>query len=197
VKKILMICTALLLTVGLVGAGTFAFFSDTETSLGNTFTAGTLDLNLDGGNVNVVKFNVTNAAPGGTGGATWTLANVGTLAGFLDLESISVFNAGGLHPEPEWAPDPLNLGHLGTYMNIHLFIDVDNDGISEPGDTTIYMGALSGLAASYALNHPLVASGGTAFIRLNWWIPATVGNWIMGDTATLSITFELAQTAGQ
>ncbi len=45
-KKILFTVMAVVLCLGLMGAA-FAYFSDTETSEGNTFTAGTLDLQLD------------------------------------------------------------------------------------------------------------------------------------------------------
>lgn len=34
------------IAAAMLGAGTFAYFSDTETSSGNTFTAGTIDLTL-------------------------------------------------------------------------------------------------------------------------------------------------------
>jgi len=46
VKKLLLSALTLLLVIGLVGAGTYAWFQDTETSTGNTFTAGTLDLKI-------------------------------------------------------------------------------------------------------------------------------------------------------
>ena len=45
-KALLMSLLAVALIGGLVGGGLFAYFSDTETSLGNTFRAGTLDLVL-------------------------------------------------------------------------------------------------------------------------------------------------------
>jgi spore coat-associated protein N len=40
---------SLMVVVGLVGGGAFAYFSDTETSSGNTFTAGSLDLAMSNG----------------------------------------------------------------------------------------------------------------------------------------------------
>jgi len=46
-KKILISVMSLALVVGLLGAGAMAYFSDVETSEGNTFTAGTLDLAMD------------------------------------------------------------------------------------------------------------------------------------------------------
>ena len=49
-RRILMSVLAIAMTLTLVGGATFAYFSDTETSSGNTFTAGTLDLMIrDGG----------------------------------------------------------------------------------------------------------------------------------------------------
>ncbi len=57
--------------VGVVGAvaigGTIAYFSDTETSTGNTFTAGTLDFNiLDPATSGHQVFDVSNMKPGDT-----------------------------------------------------------------------------------------------------------------------------------
>ena len=45
-KKILGLTVAALLVIGLVGGGTWAYFSDTEESTGNVFSSGTLDLGL-------------------------------------------------------------------------------------------------------------------------------------------------------
>jgi spore coat-associated protein N len=63
VKKLLIASLAMILTLGLMG-GSFAYFSDTETSNGNTFTAGTLDLKVD-------------TDP--TGGVTWSDGPLGSL----------------------------------------------------------------------------------------------------------------------
>lgn len=46
-RKILFSLMTLVLVVGLVGGGAFAYFSDTEESKGNTFTAGTIDLEMN------------------------------------------------------------------------------------------------------------------------------------------------------
>jgi len=65
-KKLLLSILAIFLVIGLVGAGTFAWFQDTETSTGNTFTAGTLDLKIYDGN--------TWGDVGPT--AVWTMSNM-------------------------------------------------------------------------------------------------------------------------
>lgn len=61
-KKLLLLTLALLLIAGMAGAGTFAYFTDTETSTGNTFTAGTMDLRDPADAV----ITITNAEPGAT-----------------------------------------------------------------------------------------------------------------------------------
>ena len=45
-RKLLLSMLATFLVIGLVGAGTYAWFQDTETSTENTFTAGTMDLKI-------------------------------------------------------------------------------------------------------------------------------------------------------
>jgi predicted ribosomally synthesized peptide with SipW-like signal peptide len=90
VKKIIGLTIAALLVIAMIAVGTFAYFQDTETSTGNTFAAGTLDLKLDSGDTNVVKFTVTNANPGQSGTGYWTLNNAGSLGGYLNLSGITV-----------------------------------------------------------------------------------------------------------
>ena len=71
-----------LAVVGAVAAavvvGTTAFFSDTETSTGNTFTAGTIDVDINGQNPFVDKFNIGDLKPGETGYMNFRVNNVGT-----------------------------------------------------------------------------------------------------------------------
>jgi len=192
------------MTIALVGAlmggGIFAYFSDVETSTGNTFTAGTLNLNLDGGNTNVVKFTVANVKPGDSGGGTWTVANVGNIAGYLDLESCNVTEAIGTTTDPELADEPTSLDttQLGNYLLVHMFVDANNNGSWDAGETDI-LGtnaipvAINTIAASYNLNLSLAASGGTSYITLRWSVATATGNRIQGDSVTLNITFELQQ----
>ena len=45
-KKILIGLIAIFSIIGLVGTGVWAYFQDTETSTGNIFQAGTLDLKI-------------------------------------------------------------------------------------------------------------------------------------------------------
>lgn len=61
---------ASLLSIGIfasiVGAGTYAYFSDTETSTGNTMTAGVLDLWVNGQDTMILTLGVSNLKPNQT-----------------------------------------------------------------------------------------------------------------------------------
>jgi len=85
-KKILGLSVAALMVMGLVGGGTWAYFSDTETVSDNMFAAGTLDLGLSttaGQNPTqsiTGTFDASNWAPGDTKTATIYVNNEGTIA---------------------------------------------------------------------------------------------------------------------
>jgi len=90
-KKILISLMAIALVIGLVGAGTAAWFSDTETSGDNIFTAGTVEISLTGdAAVGVV---IEDIAPGDTVSAYLRVENDGSLplwfAGYIDSISVS------------------------------------------------------------------------------------------------------------
>jgi predicted ribosomally synthesized peptide with SipW-like signal peptide len=102
-KKWLTILGTLTAIAALVGIGAFGVFSDTETAVGNTFTAGTLDLKVDGGDTPItMAFSTDNMSPGNNyDGGCVTLNNAGTIAGVLGVEVENlVSNENGLI-EPE------------------------------------------------------------------------------------------------
>lgn len=186
--------------LAIAASATGAYLSDSVTSNGNTFAAGTLALNVDGSHSNSVKFNVANLRPGNQPIGTWEVSNVGSLNGYLDLENIVVTNAGGTYTDVEGvAGDPTNQGNLGDLLSVTLFVDNNGDGWFSVGDQTIYSGAPNGLAASYDQNL-LINSGNHNHITLqvNWFShPGTLDNTGQGDTMQLDLAFELAQTTGQ
>ncbi len=124
-KKILL-STALVLFAGtaLVLGGTGAFFSDTETSTGNTFTAGAIDLKID----NSSYYNGV-----ATSTTSWSLT---------DLTIEKFFNFFDLKPG-DYGEDTISL-HVDTndsYLCANVTLTSNNDnGINEPegvdGDVT-------------------------------------------------------------
>jgi len=85
-KKILASIFVIGILALAMGWGTYSWFSDTETSTSNTFTAGTLDIRL--GESEMTEISIGNMAPGDvTGNWVITITNGGTLnlAWFGDL----------------------------------------------------------------------------------------------------------------
>ncbi len=78
-KKILGLTVAALMVMGLIGGGTWAYFSDPEVINSNVFQAGTIDLHVDGQNTWSGTLGWTDAKPGVTD--TLTFSNNGTLSG--------------------------------------------------------------------------------------------------------------------
>jgi spore coat-associated protein N len=201
-KKILGLTIAALLVIGAIGGGTYAYFSDTETSVSNTLTAGTLDLNINGGNIAVTTFNVSAVAPGDSGSDNSTLANVGSLLGELDISTSAVTNtpgAGGSEYEG-------GSGELGANAEIAMYIDVDDSGTFNAGDiglksdnttyadpTPLAYDIIDNYASkSWNATENMSASASDYFYIL-WRVPTGAGNDIQGDSVSVNITFVLEQ----
>lgn len=203
-KKILISILTIAFAASLSVGATSAYFSDTETSNGNTFTAGTLDLNIDGGNTNVVKFTVNNMRPGNQPKNGFTLANVGSINGYLDMENISISNNenGCVDPEIDAGDTTCDTpgagqGELQDVVNLTLFIDYGCDGWISTGDVVFYNDYAGNLPGNFELDEPLNA-GNTVCVEalFDWW-STTDDDKAQGDDMTLDMTFELGQSKGQ
>ena len=106
-----------MLMIGLVsmlgGSGLYSLFNDTETSEGNTFTAGTLDLNV----TDSISFVITvsNIAPGyDSGYYKWCLKNVGSLPGILSARIDIISDDENGITEPEAIAEAEPYGYQGA-----------------------------------------------------------------------------------
>lgn len=119
-KKLILSASILAVTLALVVGGTTAFFSDTETSSGNTFSAGDIDLKIDNTSYYSAMDGIYNAA------TSWLAKDLTTgdmFFNFLDLKP------------GDWGEDTISL-HVGSNpawacMEIDLTSDDDN-GLTEP-----------------------------------------------------------------
>ncbi len=175
-KKILIsVFTILAVSAATFGA-TQALFSDEETSIGNTFSAGTLDLTIDGVNDNVVKFNASNMRPGSQPHGAYTLKNEGSINGKLNLSDIKVYG-----------------GTLGEVVNVALFVDRDGNGWWSTGDVSIYSGKVSDIPSSITFNEQLNAGASTKIVTIfNWWSTPNDNDY-QGESMMVDFTFELLQ----
>lgn len=193
-SKLMVSMLIIAISASLIGGATMAALSDKETSDGNTFAAGTLDLKLDGGDSNVT-FSASNMKPGDQPKKTYDLNNVGSLNGYLDISNISVVNTenGITEPEAEAGDVTDAVGELGNVVNIRLFIDRDGDGWIGTGDTVFYNGKVSNLPSSFNLNELIVAGGNTSVTAiLDWWDTAD-DNKAQNDSMDINLSFNLNQ----
>lgn len=200
IKSLLIISAVAALSVG----ATSAYFSDSIQVAGSTFTAGTLELNVDGGRSPSAFFNVTNMRPGSQSGGKWRMENVGSIKGYLDIESITVTNQeNGCNGVETAAGDVTcgnpgaGLGELQDVVNVRLFVDRDGDGWIGAGDTVFYNGLVKNLPSGIDLNEPINASANTHVTAIFDWWSTPSDNLAQSDSFVLDLTFELSQTTGQ
>jgi predicted ribosomally synthesized peptide with SipW-like signal peptide len=101
-KKILFSLMTIALVGVLVGDGTHAYFSDVETSTGNVFTAGTLNLQVGAAGPCTENISIGPLKPGDTeNAATWLTKNIGNIAGNLSINLSAIMNNENEVKEPE------------------------------------------------------------------------------------------------
>jgi predicted ribosomally synthesized peptide with SipW-like signal peptide len=204
---------SLVVVLGLVGGGAFAYFSDTETSTGNTFSAGTLDVNVttigvssdpskvvvhdqvDGLN-DYVTF--TNVAPGDSGSIVWEITNTGSLPGWINVTQGLTNDTDNTNTEPELALEPGSTaftdGELDEAMILTSSLKIDGLDVGffpQPWVGTWHDIAVYGPQLD---NLPIVLPAGkTLVLTYAWNIPTGVGNIIQGDTFTANFQVFLTQ----
>jgi spore coat-associated protein N len=183
-KKII-ISLSMIAAIAAIGIGaTRAFFSDTVTSSGNSFAAGTLSLSVDSArNPLPTKFTIANLKPGdaSTTAISYAVVNTGSTDGFLNL----VGNTVVVTPGTGVAHVVTNGKSLGNLLNV----DVKVDGISK------YSGILSGLTSMSNMNVAL-AHGVSSTVTVEYsWTQTVDDNSAQGDSALVGLGFNLSQTA--
>jgi spore coat-associated protein N len=197
IKKRAAIAVVVLAMVAVLSSGAiYAYFNDTETSAGNSFTAGTLDLKIndvDGGLP--AAFTVTDVVPGSHGYKEMKVSNTGNIGGTLTAQPSGIVDNAGVTPEPEPIPDN---GELSAVMQITIFIDTNNNGVRDASEVQYYSGPLKTVSGTWNMGNLAAANDpdnkDEIEVTVAYDIPTTVGNEIMGDTCTFNIVYTLEQT---
>ena len=216
-RKIIGLTVAALLVMGLVGGGTWAYFSDTETSGTNVLSAGTLDLTLGGA---TAPFSIAGMQPGDSGDpeVSWTLTQSGSLSGNLTIAMGTVTNNENTIWEPESdqgdTTDGANEGELGSKVKIALWLDEGNDGwddandlyLIDGGTTQAWTSGSSVPTAAYDFiddfsgdswaNVAALSGGGATYFKVSYNFPYgdATDNVAQSDNCTFDITFTLQQS---
>lgn len=195
-KKLLLSISALGIASILAIGATTAYFSDSEVSSNNTFAAGTLDLNLNGGDSDVAVFNVQNMIPGHTQPhGLFKLKNVGTMPGKLSITSFVLrdYENGRIDPEISAGDLTDDTGELSKVLNLRIWIDTDKNGWISSGETVLYNGKFENLPSSLDLNKTLVAGEEIDLKFLVDWWTTSIDNQAHGDSLELDVEFTLSQ----
>ena len=202
-KKILMSLLVIGVIGALIGGGAFAAFSDTETSTSNSFTAGTLDLEVDSENPWAsTKISTSSLKPGDSGAVDIALENSGNLSGSLTVNLTSITDAENTRYEPETEDGDTtdDTGEMGANMDIVVWVDdgtgggTANNGTKDGTEQQLYSGTLAAATTGpWSVTGGLAASG-TTYIGISYSIDSSVTDVIQSDSTSFTIAFALAQS---
>lgn len=176
-KKIIGLGIAVAVVIALVTTGTFALFSDTETSSPNTFTAGIIDLEVDAENPTGVIFAAqddplpeifdylpaSDIKPGDDGEVTLSLhLKANSNDADLWMQITNLVDDGGLNPESEtgtddvisdaievliWLDEGSTVGWQGTGTDSE-----EGDNIWQDGEDILFGTVAAGGGTLYSLS---------------------------------------------
>jgi len=206
------------LVSALIGGGIYAAFSDTETSTGNTFTAGTLNLQVGAADPCVENVTISNLKPTDNGtAATWLTTNIGSINGALDINLGAITNNENTRSEVEIAAgDTTDVGgELGSLLTVAFWMDTNKDGTWSSGDyylssggtkvswvsgATLPSGAYDSLnnfaSRSWASLQTVNGTADAGNFRVEYNFPngGSGDNVAQSDSCVFSITFTLNQS---
>ena len=214
-KKILASMLIVAVASMLLGAGTVAYFSDKETSKGNTFTVSSASPNLivwwpvPPYNIEATKyddeigkplptlFDVGDIKPRDSGETRCHVNNIGDVDGILYFNIINLVNGENtcIDPEQDEGDDPTSTkGELGEHLLITVLY-----GDEKPGST--YYKAIDDVPLNDLEDNPqllgeLVYEDGIRDgkdIIIQWRLPTSTTNIVQTDKVTFDIVFILNQ----
>lgn len=182
------------------GMGTYAYFTDTDTSSANTVSGGTLDLTLDGTNNGATSsFSLTKGTPGATVTHTYDLRNVGPVsADHVEVTLSATENDGGM-AEPSDTDLDTELANVQTQQQIRVIkyeyqndagtvltnmrssiTDANGNGIKDLAEAINQTGTTDGLAP------PQANSGNTTKLVITLEIASESGTYTGSDEAIMA-----------
>lgn len=212
-KKILISLSVIGAVAAIAIGGTIAFFSDTETSTGNTFTAGSLDLTIDSKctyNGVVLEdctwqnfrnlsgelfFNFDDIKPGDSGEDTISLHVTNDSWACMNFNVTENKDNGCNDPEKEAEPscEIDDIGELLQNLKVKVWRDTNCDNVFDENESLIPAeGSVYPIADSQH-GTKLLASAEKTCVGVMWNVPYETGNEIQTDSVKADITFYAEQ----
>jgi spore coat-associated protein N len=206
-KKIIILSITAIVVIAIASVGTFAYFSDTETSSNNTFTAGTLNLQVGSADPTTATFAITDVKPGDgvptpATAADWDLKNTGSINGYLDVSFTNIVDDenGLIEPESSDGDTTTPDGELAEDIVVLIYVDEDGDNAytNETNDYLIFndhvKGGTTALSAATVDDFPM-AAGYAKSIRVEYSVATSIGNEIQSDKTGFDMVLSLEQNA--
>ena len=196
-KKILMSLLVIGVSLGMLGAGTFSFFSDTEIAENNTFAAGTIDISVTGEFLDTYEnpwtyhFELEEAKPCETRYIEFNIKNEGQNPCVIwkHIEIIDELN--NIESEPEREADPSGtVNDISTWILYDLIINdvevfVDEDELH-----------LGDIACMWIPLGQILLPGETMNVVQSYHLDPDTGNEYQGDKLWFTISLFAQQRLG-
>ncbi|MCK5590315.1 MAG: SipW-dependent-type signal peptide-containing protein [Candidatus Pacebacteria bacterium] len=224
-KKILLSLAIIVAGATMVTGATMSYFSDTETSTGNTFTAGTIDISIDGENPWTGSFALEDMKPCYTDYINFRIDNDGSDPNPVNIyKLLTVTDEGtGAITEPEcndqrgvWTPDSnlpyngscdfsgvIDDNNLSAWIIYDLSVEVYDASGNRLWWQTIYVDADGqSIDDIYGVNYDqevylgMIPVGGYMLVEQSYHLNPLVSNWAQGDTMTFDIVVKGEQLYG-
>ncbi len=205
-----------LMTLALVSAAAFgatrAYFSDTETSVGNTFSAGTIDIGVDDENVWTKNFQMEDMKPSQTDYIDFIVRNLGTNPVNVFKKLDKVVTDDGVMSESEctenggiWDDDACNITSYTEKNDIDSVILYDLKAeLFNKGDQMVWWQALydgkDETVADIKNNNMflgMIPAGWYMKVRQSYHMKPDTENWAQGDKMTFGIILTGEQLKGE
>jgi len=215
-KKILISLSVIAAVAALAIGGTVAYFSDTETSTGNTFSTGVIDISIDNQNPWQGHFELKDMKPSETGYITFNIQNPGDnpVNVWKTIKSITTIDEPINEPECVYGGGVWDYNsiacdktHYQGYSNLHDWMNYDLSvrvPIPENSDggwwQTIYkdsdnktVGEINGTRIFLGM----IPAKGTMEVTQSYHLQPETGNWAQADTMKFDIEIYAEQLKGE
>jgi len=220
-KKILISGGIIAAVAAIIIGGTVAYFSDTETSEGNTLVAGTLDLvvDIDGNIQNPLEdpiFNSSDIKPGDSGEKTLSLHVDNDACGYVEVILTDDNENDCTEPEMDAESDcvPQGDGELNDNIIWTLWDDEGDQSGWQCGETPAcgndpkegnneLDGEYENVLLSGNLNQDFsepfgeLPASNVLYYGISWSLPGTVGNEVQSDSLTARLVIKAEQKRNQ
>lgn len=183
--------------------GTMAFFSDNETSRGNTYSAGTVEISINDELHWTKNFTWTNFEPGDSAEFTMIIKNEGEnpVKLWQLLKCLTTDENGVVEPEQSWY-DTENSGQpkndIDSVLVYEMFIDgqmviAKEAGITMDKAKDHYLGLIKLDPGAGTTNNGILAVGDSITVVQKYYFPFDTTNWAQSDKLNFTLELEARQ----